>query len=293
LCISTIIMDKNYNNNGLCSNCGKFGHFSYQCNFPIISFGLIVYRDNPNTNKKEYLMICRKDSFGYVDFIRGKYNLTDITHIRHLFREMSKLEHEKIEKSDSFSELWCDLWNIKHTNNTHKHEERVSRKKYEMLKNGIIVGDENTNKKIYLTDIINGSSSFENPEWEFPKGRKELNETEIGCALREFEEETGVSKKSINLVGNLSGFDENYIATNYTSYKHRYFLGKYIYEKKNAYNNVVSDTFDVFSNFQKSEVGKIEWKTLEQCLKDIRTYHLEKKNVLKNIDTLLHNYTVV
>jgi len=121
------------NNNNMCSNCGKYGHYSYQCNYPTVSYGIIAYRINPKTLIREYLMICRKDSFGYVDFIRGKYSLTDMDHIRHIFREMSSAEHNKIRNATTFNQLWCDLWNINCSKTSHKHEERISRKKYETL----------------------------------------------------------------------------------------------------------------------------------------------------------------
>ena len=58
-----------------CGNCGKQGHVFHSCKLPIISNGLIVYREkNTNgqssksngetdTNKFEYLMIKRKDTW--------------------------------------------------------------------------------------------------------------------------------------------------------------------------------------------------------------------------------------
>ena len=65
----------------ICNNCGIYGHLFYKCKKPIMSFGIISYRNNEITNNVEYLMIRRKDSLGYVDFIRGKYSLDNITYI--------------------------------------------------------------------------------------------------------------------------------------------------------------------------------------------------------------------
>jgi len=267
------------NNNGVCSNCGKYGHFSYQCNHPTVSYGMIVYRRNRNQtqNQNEYLMICRKDSFGYVDFIRGKYSLSDMDHVRHIFREMSEAEHEKIAKAEHFNELWCDLWNIPFIKNSHKHEERVARKKYDTLK------EDST-----LDAIINESSKFKDAEWEFPKGRKEFNEGEMECALREFEEETGLNKSTVQIVDNLVGLDENYVGSNYAAYKHRYFLAEYV-DPTSANTETSKNALDTF---QKTEVGKLEWKTLDQCLADIRPYHLEKKHILKNMDEIINKYVM-
>ena len=53
-----------------CNNCGKQGHLYHQCKLPITSNGIIAFRKN-KTSELEYLMICRKDSLGYIDLIRG------------------------------------------------------------------------------------------------------------------------------------------------------------------------------------------------------------------------------
>jgi hypothetical protein len=44
------------------------------------------------------------------------------------------------------------------------------------------------------------------------------------------------------------------------------------------------------SNFQPTEVSKLEWKTLENCLKSIRPYNLEKKELIININKVLQEY---
>ena len=49
---------------------------------------------------------------------------------------------------------------------------------------------------------------------------------------------------------------------------------------------------ELFMNFQKNEVGKMKWKSLDQCLSDMRPYHLEKKRILKIIDTIIENYLI-
>lgn len=280
--------------NGNCSNCGKFGHFSYQCNYPTVSYGLILYRPRINNTdngviQNEYLMLCRKDSFGYVDFIRGKYSLNDPEHIRDIFSEMSEAEHEKIRQATDFKELWCDLWNIEITKTSHKHEERMSRKKYEALRSGIPYNNPSSSSSMLtLKSLLETTSSFPAAEWEFPKGRKELNETEIECGVREFEEETGISRRDVQLVENLMGFDENYVGTNSIAYKHRYFLAELL-PTAEGYND---DTL-LLGRFQKSEVRELRWMTLDECMREIRPYHLEKKRIVQNIDAILNLYQIM
>ena len=65
----------------ICNNCGIQGHMFFSCKRPIMSFGIICYRVNPKNMKIEYLMIRRKDSLGYVEFLRGKYHIHNNFHI--------------------------------------------------------------------------------------------------------------------------------------------------------------------------------------------------------------------
>ena len=55
-----------------CNNCGKTGHLFHQCKIPITSIGIISMRKNSANNNIELLLICRKDSLAFVDFMRGK-----------------------------------------------------------------------------------------------------------------------------------------------------------------------------------------------------------------------------
>ena len=67
----------------VCNNCGKQGHMFYQCRLPITSYGIIVFKNTLEGLK--FLMIRRKDSFGYIDFIRGKYTHHNIYHLLNIF----------------------------------------------------------------------------------------------------------------------------------------------------------------------------------------------------------------
>ena len=77
-------------NLNFCNNCGKHGHTYQQCRKPITSIGIILYRINNNNN--EYLLIRRKDSLGYVDFLRGKYSIYNKNHIINIINEMTYMK---------------------------------------------------------------------------------------------------------------------------------------------------------------------------------------------------------
>jgi len=281
--MNKIINNINSNIN-VCNNCGKLGHQFSQCKLPIISYGIILFtQDLENNNEKQpsetiskkynYLMIRRKDSFGFIDFIRGKYNLSNINQIQNIFNEMSVIEKNRILKDD-FDTLWKDMWGDSRISH-YKNEELSSYKKFESLKSGINVGDKITN----IFDIVNNSNTeWNETEWEFPKGRKNFKEKDLECALREFEEETGISSHMITIVENILPFEETFIGTNLKAYKHKYFLA---YIKDNSID---------LNNFQKTEVSKLEWKSYIECINSIRPYNLEKKKLITNINKVLQEF---
>ena len=78
-------MNKSMN---FCNNCGKQGHIFPHCKSPITSLGIIAVRNINNTN--EYLMIRRKDSLGYVDFMRGRYNILDNVYIQNIIDDTNE-----------------------------------------------------------------------------------------------------------------------------------------------------------------------------------------------------------
>ena len=259
-------------NTSQCNNCGKQGHLFHQCKLAITSYGIIVCR--PSSNGLQFLMLRRKDSFGYIDFIRGKYSPYNIYQIQNIVDEMSNSEKERI-LTKPFEELWKNMWGETANVNQFKSEENSSSKKMETIRNGVNIND----TVITLKDIIEKSATnWTETEWEFPKGRRNHKEKDLECALREFEEETGIEQTKITIIENVLPFEEIYIGTNHKSYKHKYFL---------AYSN---DTKDFLNNFQVTEVSKLDWKTIDECLESIRPYNLEKRKLITNINKVLQEY---
>ena len=264
-------MSKNIN---LCNNCGKQGHLFHQCKLPITSYGIILFRKIKD--EIQYLMIRRKDSFGYIDFMRGKYSPYNIFQLQKIIDEMSILEKTRI-LSDPFDQLWIQMWG-ETTNVQYKNEELSSSKKMDLIRNGVIINDENVTLK---SIVENSKTEWNETEWEFPKGRRNNKEKDLECALREFEEETGISKNKINVVENILPFEEIFIGTNHKSYKHKYFL---------AYMEEENEEMADLEHYQVTEVSKIEWKTIDKCLESIRPYNLEKKKLITNINKVLEEY---
>jgi 8-oxo-dGTP pyrophosphatase MutT (NUDIX family) len=270
----------NKNNNSLCNNCGKHGHLYSTCKLPIISYGIILFRQS--NEGLQYLMIRRKDSFGYIDIIRGKYTPYNIPQIQRSIDEMS-LEEKYRLLNEPYENLWKMLWGDNGIQ--HRGEGTSLAKKFELLKNGVkneldlesIISTTSVNLE-YL--IQNSKTEWQETEWEFPKGHRNFQEKDVETALREFEEETGYSKDNITIIDNIIPYEEIFIGSNHKSYKHKYYV---------AYLNTDTD-MDTLQNYQKSEVSKIEWKTVDECLSSIRPYNLEKKMIIKNVNQVLLNY---
>ena len=258
-----------------CNNCGKLGHLFHQCKIPITSIGVIVIRKN--NNNTEVLLIRRKDSLAFVDFMRGKYNLEDKLYLINLFDKMTVGEREFILNSE-FEELWNYLWGTNITNQ-YKNEEKSSKYKFNQLINGIKL----SNDSYSLEDIINScTENYIEPEWGFPKGRRNYQERDMICGLREFEEETGYDKNDLINITNILPLEEIFTGSNYKSYKHKYYLA--------VFNDDINDNSN---KIQESEVSQLKWLDLDECLENIRHYNLEKKTIITKIDKILHKYRLI
>jgi 8-oxo-dGTP pyrophosphatase MutT (NUDIX family) len=258
---------KEYN---FCNNCGKHGHLFHQCKNPITSIGIIVFNNNNNLN---YLMIRRKDSLGYVDFMRGKYPLFNKRYLLNIINEMTIIEKNKLLTFE-FDVLWKELWGD-FVGIQYRGEEKISKEKFNSLKIGITLSNDEYN----LESLINQCDcNWDEPEWGFPKGRRNYQEKDLTCALREFEEETGCGKNTLKLVQNILPIEELFTGSNYKSYKHKYYIA---YMEKDE---------EPFMNFQESEVSKVQWLSYEQCFTMIRPYNLERIDTLKRVHHILTHY---
>ena len=55
-----------------CNNCGNKGHLYRNCRHPILSYGIFIYTKGKN-GEYETILVERKDSLAYIEFLRGKY----------------------------------------------------------------------------------------------------------------------------------------------------------------------------------------------------------------------------
>jgi 8-oxo-dGTP pyrophosphatase MutT (NUDIX family) len=201
-----------------------------------------------------------------MDFISGKYTLRSKRHLMNLIDEMTVREKRQILEWD-FIRLSADLWGggaVEH----HAQE------KFATLKAGVSVeGD-----MVRLEDLVTASPTrWETPEWGFPKGRRNVNESDLACALREYEEETGFSRKNVQLISNLLPYEEVFIGSNYKAYKHKYYV---------AFN--LSATPETL--VQCNEVSDMRLFTYEEAMQTIRPYNTERKQVLDKVHTMITTF---
>ena len=105
-----------------CLNCGQVGHVYRHCPSPLTSYGILLFRRRPAAPSNatttatgaapppppptiEYLMICRRHSFGYVEFVRVNFDLRDEPYIRQLMSEMTKDERAKLRAAGTQTRL--------------------------------------------------------------------------------------------------------------------------------------------------------------------------------------------
>ena len=260
-----------------CGNCGNMGHTYRRCKFPITSCGVILYKINPaylednSLDKYQYLLIQRKDTLGFVEFMRGKYDELNKDYIIKLFETMTIGEVDRIN-NHTFDELWNMLWlnkNIKQ----YQTEYEISKKKFLNLKES---------KYFSFSKLLEVSKiQYIEKEWGFPKGRRNLKETDYDCALREFEEETNYQEEDYSILRNIKPVEEIFYGSNNIKYKHIYYIAKSVRTKELG--------VDPNNYFQFTEVSNIAWFTLQESLERIRPYNVEKKAVLSKVNKLLFN----
>ena len=125
---------------------------------------------------------------------------------------MTKGEIERI-KTLEFQKLWNELWS--HRNyKQYQTEFENSKTKFLNLKNNLYLN--------FDSIIEKANTKFEEKEWGFPKGRRNIKETDYNCATREFEEETGFEKHEYMVLKNIKPVEEIFYGSNDIRYKHIY-----------------------------------------------------------------------
>lgn len=278
--------------NIICTNCSQLGHTSKFCSYPITSYGVIAFRIEEHAwnqadallagastgleggAKLQFLLIQRRDSIGFVELMRGKYKLSETEYILSLLKGMTAEERGRI-LTTPFEQLWEALWGKPvQGGHAYRHEKEQARQKLESLRPS-------------LAELIaRAGPAWATPEWGFPKGRRDLHESEYACAMREFWEETNLREADVLPVRGLEPLTEKFTGSNHIQYCHKYYL---------AYvpNSVGPADYEAAARVNehiRREVGALRWCSAEEGLALFRPEQVEKKELLQRICGLLRTY---
>ena len=248
-----------------CRNCGLNGHIYKNCPHPIMSYGIICYKIENNEIK--YLMLQRKDSLCFMEFIRGKYKINDNDYIKFLLSNMTINERNMI-LNNSFENIWNYLWCQNSTSPIKNTKEFLeSKHKFEILSNLPFF-------KNYIKLI---SGIFNEQEFGFPKGRRRIKENDIDCAIREFYEETRIKKEDLLIYNDIEPYEEIFFGTNNVLYKHSYYIAK-------LKNNNINPSIDPMCIEQIREVRSLKWFNNNEVIAHIKKYNIERIELFKYVD---------
>lgn len=159
---------------------------------PIVknSYGIACCRYNTKDKRMEILMVKKRYTFYYVEFIMGHYTPSDDIKLLYLFNRISNEEKIDIESMD-FDRMWFRVWRELPRPETNEYTwfSRCKRK-FEM----------NFADDCHRLRSLLSQSTSSDPMWEIPKGKRNPDETELICALRELQEETGMPSTSCRVI---------------------------------------------------------------------------------------------
>ena len=128
----------------------------------------------------EVLLIQRRDSIGFLELVRGRFDACDASYVRRLLADTTAVERHRM-RTLPFEALWrrANSW-----------------------------GDASwTAANVTKFGSLVSSDAFRDPpdprpesQWEFPTGGPRYREAPVACALREFEEETGFDRAHLRVL---------------------------------------------------------------------------------------------
>lgn len=200
----------------------------------------------------KFLMLTKKYTYGFYDFINNKYNIENNIQIGNLINEMTE-EELKLILTESFNTLWKLIhkkqkYPLRYEKNFNKVKSRIKSNIYKIKKN-----------------------IFKTPDWEFPKGKREKNDNnDLDTAIREFKEETGLNDNDFKVFDNIKPLVENYKGTDELNYAYFYYIA------------IIKPNVQIKINNTR-ETSNIGLYSYFSSLNNIREYQKERKIILENI----------
>ena len=232
---------------------------------PLVSFGTIIFLRTED--KVEFVIQQRRDTFDYMNFLLGIWGSR--RQLAVIFKHMSIEERERLIKYN-FEELWKDLFVTTDSN--------LCRDFYNKAKRRFAYCQECIPHLIETT-----VSRVKEPPWGFPKGKKNSNnETDLECAIRETEEEIGISRDQLNIYPSHTFYEKFKGTTNNKTYEVHYFLAelksKYIPTRRltphcirtDSISEEVSNLMYITEDEAKLYISKSRHRILQEAMEVIK-----------------------
>ena len=230
------------------------------------SVGIILY----DKSAKHVLMIQKRHSYAYMDFIMGKYNKNNRRSLLAKLNNMT-VQEKLLVKSLDFDMMWYHLFLSTEKNNNYY-------KCLAKFTNSFLV-----NNVKFLKSLLNGSTRSIDLMWEPPKGRISNSESNIACGMRELREETGISMKSYKIIKGEKV--KKSIIIDKTKYIIYYYIARCKEEVKPSYN--------INNITQSIEIANTKWIAIKDLhaytmINDIKQAIISKYKKLLNDKDLSH-----
>lgn len=225
---------------------------------PIASYGIILYA--MVKGEPRFLLYQSRDTFEYIDFIRGLWRREG--DIMSLFAAMTEEERTRIREF-TFQELWDDLW-VGHDCRIYRDGFERAKRKYNSVCDRIPY-------------ILDHTTTFvDEAPWGFPKGKKNgYKESAIGCAKREFYEETQIDCP-IKFVSK-APLVEHFRGSNGKPYSTYYYIGKTTKTPKGKHRPTISC---IRTQTISEEAAEIKWMSYEEACEKL---HPRRQKILKKV----------
>ena len=216
-----------------------------------------------NRNKLEVLVVHKRTTFSFVDFVLGHYRKGDDDKILYFLDHMSAEEKLDIWTLD-FGRIWFRIWLVDPDSTLVGHEGlKLSEERYERYNKCKNQFHDNfvRDRGEKIRQLLSRSTNLETL-WELPKGRLENGqERPLNCAIREFQEETGISPMEYEI---LDG-EESYrcaIRGEKVEYRTSYYLA--VIHSSSKWNNPKNIKMNYNNPHQISEVIGMQWMDLDK-----------------------------
>lgn len=206
------------------------------------SYGVACVRFNKAINKYEILLVEKRCTYCFILFVCGVYRHRDgSSQLKTFFNHMTR-EEKKIILSMDFDNLYYHAF-LRRLNNIEDIGDRI---KYQTMCSRYKKLTRKT-----LLDLMHDTKCITRI-WEYPKGRKEESENDLNCAMREFEEETGIGPRAYEMI------DKNPYHIKFTDLNCQYTYVLYIAMYAEEHSSNMDFPFQTMEA-QNTEVSNIRW----------------------------------